>query len=86
MGRPLIGPAHGGAAEMIEDGKSGVLTRPGDASALAAAIIRLHRDPDYARRLGGAARDRALHLFAVEEHVRRVQAAYDRLLATGVTS
>jgi glycosyltransferase involved in cell wall biosynthesis len=86
MGRPMIGPAHGGAAEMIEDGKSGRLTRPGDPSALAAAIIRLHRDPDYARRLGAAARERALHLFAVEEHVRRVQAAYDRLVPTEVPS
>jgi len=86
MGRPMIGPAHGGAAEMIEDGKSGLLTRPGDASALAAAIIRLNTDPDYARRLGVAARERALQLFAVEEHVRRVQAAYDRLTLAELTA
>jgi glycosyltransferase involved in cell wall biosynthesis len=85
MGRPMIGPAHGGAAEMIEDEKSGLLTRPGDADALATAIIRLHGDSEYARRLGVAARERALHLFAVEEHVRRVQAAYDRLVPTRVT-
>lgn len=86
MGRPMIGPAHGGAAEMIEDEKSGLLTRPGDADALATAVIRLHGDSDYTRRLGAAARERALHLFAVEEHVRRVQAAYDRLVPTRVTS
>jgi len=86
MGRPIIGPAHGGAAEMIEDGKSGLLTRPGDASALAAAVIRLHGDPDYARWLGVAARERALQLFAVEEHVRRVQEAYDHLVPAGVAS
>ena len=81
MGRSLIGPAHGGAAEMIEDHESGLLVPPGDPAALTAAIVRLHDDPDYGYRLGAAARERALRLFAVEEHVRLVQAAYDRLLA-----
>lgn len=80
MGRPLVGPAHGGAAEMIEADRSGLLVPPGDAAALAAAIIRLHGDPAAAARLGAAARERALALFAVEAHVRRVTAAYDRLL------
>ncbi len=80
MGRPLVGPAHGGAAEMVEADRSGLLVPPGDADALAAAIVRLHDDPAEAARLGAAARARALALFAVETHVRRVTAAYDRLL------
>jgi len=80
MGRPLIGPAYGGAAEMIVAGESGLLFPPGDVAALVAAIVRLHADPREAARLGAAARARALALFAVEEHVRRVTAAYDRLL------
>jgi len=80
MGRPLVGPAHGGAAEMVIDGESGLLVPPGDPDALAAAIIRLHGEPDYAVRLGGAAHQRALGLFSVEAHVRRVEAVYGRLL------
>ncbi len=83
MGRPLVGPAHGGAAEMVVDGESGLLVPPGDPEALAAAITRLHREPELARRLGAGARERALHLFAVQAHVRRVEAVYRRLLAPG---
>ncbi len=36
--KPVIGSAHGGLVEIIEDGISGILFKPGDASALAHAI------------------------------------------------
>ncbi len=36
-----IGSTEGGASEVIEDGRSGFLVRPGDAAALAAVIQRL---------------------------------------------
>jgi len=42
MGRPLIGPRHGGAEEMIEHLKTGLLFTPNDALALASELERLY--------------------------------------------
>jgi len=80
LGRPLVAPAHGGAAEMIEDGNTGLLFRPGDSGHLAEQIHRLHADPGLASRLGRAAREKALRTFAVRRHVEQVQAIYERIL------
>ena len=41
MGRPVIATDHGGARETVPAGISGLLTPPGDASALAAALENL---------------------------------------------
>jgi glycosyltransferase involved in cell wall biosynthesis len=40
-----------GIPDIVEDGDSGLLTEPGDVKALADALERLIRDPDYAHRL-----------------------------------
>ena len=40
MERPVIAPAHGGALDIIRDGKNGYLVPPADDAALADAIIR----------------------------------------------
>lgn len=80
MGRPLIGPAHGGAAEMMEHDKTGLLFQPGDAQDLAAAIKKFYDQPLLRQALGAAAREHALATFAVERHAAQVQAVYDRFL------
>ncbi|MBV8493299.1 MAG: glycosyltransferase, partial [Alphaproteobacteria bacterium] len=43
-----------GIAELIEDGRTGILVPPGDARALAAALERMIRDPALRQRLGEA--------------------------------
>ncbi len=80
MGRPLVAPNHGGGAEMNEHGVTALLFEPGNADALADAILRLHRDRALAAALGQAARTKALRTFAVAEHVAGVEAVYDRVL------
>ena len=80
MGRPLIGPNHGGAAEMIEHLKTGLLFTPNDARALADEIERLSINPALALQLGHDARDHALETFAIARHTRQVQALYHQLL------
>ena len=80
MARPIIAPDHGGAVEMIEDERTGLLFRPCDAADLAAKIRRLHDDVALGARLSQAARAQALNVFAIREHVRQVQMVYDRML------
>jgi glycosyltransferase involved in cell wall biosynthesis len=61
--------------ELIADGVNGVLVRPDDPAALAAALARLIRDPELRKRLGanGMARVRTSfdHLRAVDDLARR---------------
>ena len=57
MARPVVATAHGGAAETVSDGETGLLVLPGDAGALAAALDRvLAMPPEERRALGMRAR------------------------------
>jgi glycosyltransferase involved in cell wall biosynthesis len=80
MGRPLIGPRHGGAAEMMEHLKTGLLFTPNDAGDLAAEILRLYQHPTLALQLGQDARAHALQTFAIAHHTEQIQTLYHQLL------
>lgn len=80
MARPVLAPNHGGAVEMVSHGVTGLLFEPGNAADLAEKIRQLHDDPDLRLRLGAAAREHALKTFSIEEHVKHVEAVYDRML------
>lgn len=80
-GRPVVASAAGGAAEIITPGVDGLLTPPGDADALAAALLQVLTDPDTARRLADAGRCTVAQRYTVDAHVSTVQAFYRRLLA-----
>ena len=82
MARPVIAPDHGGAVEMIDDGRTGLLFKAGDAADLAAKIRLLHRSPELCTSLGRAARSHALKVFAIREHVERVENVYEKILGT----
>jgi glycosyltransferase involved in cell wall biosynthesis len=58
-GCPVAATRTGGIAEIIEDGETGVLARPGDPDDLAAAILRLLRAPEFAAKLGRRAAEEA---------------------------
>src|SRR5262249_21219504 len=54
QGLACVATALPGIAELIEDGRTGVLVPSSDAAALAAALEQLVRDPGMRRRLGAA--------------------------------
>lgn len=58
-GRAVVAAAHGGAAELFEDGVSALASPPGDPPALAGALRRLIGDPSLRRSLGAAGRAEA---------------------------
>jgi phosphatidylinositol alpha-1,6-mannosyltransferase len=62
-GKPVIGGAHGGAPEVIEDGVTGYLVQHGDAVQLATSIETLLSDPALAREMGARGRQRVEHEF-----------------------
>src|SRR2546426_7887542 len=59
-GRAIVASRIGQIAEVIEDGVTGLLVLPGDVDALVAALERLRGDAGLRRRLGEAARAKAL--------------------------
>ena len=57
-GKPVIGGAHGGAPEVIQDGVTGYVVNHGDTEQLATSIDALLSNPEHARRMGEAGRQR----------------------------
>lgn len=51
----VVASAVGGIPEQIDDGRTGLLTPPGDVAALRAALVRVLDDPALAQRLGAHA-------------------------------
>jgi glycosyltransferase involved in cell wall biosynthesis len=76
LATPVVATRSGGAAEMIEDGRTGRLVAPASAADLAAAISSLLSDPAAAQRMGEAARRHAREAFSL----RAAAAAFERVL------
>ena len=57
-GKPVIGGAHGGAPEVIQDSVTGYVVQHGDTEQLATSIDTLLSNPENARRMGEAGRQR----------------------------
>lgn len=83
-GRPVIATNVGGVADVLEEGRLGVLVPPGDELAFAAALRRM-MDPAERARFEGQGRARVLTRYDVSRLVADVEALYDQLLkkATG---
>ncbi|HRZ87376.1 MAG TPA: glycosyltransferase [bacterium] len=74
-GLPVVASAVGGIPEVVADGVSGLLVRPGDATALGEAVVRLAGDAALRGRIGSEGRRAALGRFSL----RAMAAAYERL-------
>ncbi|MCG8462659.1 MAG: glycosyltransferase family 4 protein [Holophagales bacterium] len=71
-GTAIVAPAYGPLKELLADGEEGLLFEPGDADALAAAVLRLVDDPELCRRLGRAAARRAHASLSWRDNARHV--------------
>jgi len=78
---PLIATDRPGCRDVVSDGENGLIVAARDAAALAAAIRRLHDNPVWARKLGQAARNKALAEFDQRTVISRTLEVYAELLA-----
>ena len=62
-GKPVIGGAHGGAPEVIQDGVTGYVVPHGDPVQLATSIDTLLSNPELARQMGARGRERVHNEF-----------------------
>jgi glycosyltransferase involved in cell wall biosynthesis len=73
---PLVATDVPGCREVVSDGVDGLLVPARDAAALATAIGRLQDEPRFARRLGEAARAKAMARFDERIVIRRTIDVY----------
>ena len=77
-GRGVVASRVGGIPDIVEDGATGLLVPPGDATALADALVRALSDRRLAERLGGAAHAAVQPWLATpEEYARRIRELVD---------
>ena len=70
-GKPVIGCSAGGMPEVITDGTTGLLAKPGDVTTLAQAMITLAKDHALRARFGRAARRDFVERFSATAMARR---------------
>jgi mannosyltransferase len=80
-GTALVAARAGGAAQVVNDGETGVLVPPGDVGALVTALEPLMREPERAAAMGRKARARAVAQFSVDAEAAAIAAVYRRLLS-----
>jgi glycosyltransferase involved in cell wall biosynthesis len=80
-GAVVVASDVGGCRELVVPGETGLIVPPGDPAAVAAAVLRVLRDPPRAAQMAAAARRRVEREFDVHRMAERTAAAYDRLLA-----
>jgi mannosyltransferase len=80
VGAALVAARAGAAELVVEDGVTGVLTPPGDADALVAALEPLMRDPASAAAMGVRGRARVLEKFSLDAEAEGIARVYRTLI------
>ncbi|MFH8453246.1 glycosyltransferase [Streptomyces fungicidicus] len=80
-GVPVVAAGHGAFTELVEDGGTGLLHRPGDAASLASRIRRITAEEDRNREMGRAARRRYERGFSPAVGLERLLEEYRTAIA-----
>jgi glycosyltransferase involved in cell wall biosynthesis len=66
FGKPVVGPRYGAPAEIIRDGRNGLLVDPENPASVAEAISTLLADPGLARAMGQAGKRNTLEFYSYQ--------------------
>jgi glycosyltransferase involved in cell wall biosynthesis len=80
MAKPVIAIDNGGTPEVVEHGRSGLLSPAWDIPALAGNISQLLRDPLLRARMGQYGRERVLGYFNAKRMATEAARAYEAVL------
>jgi glycosyltransferase involved in cell wall biosynthesis len=81
MERPIVALDNGGTPEVVEHGRSGLLSAPGDIEAFAGNVLTLLDDPQLRERMGRYGRRQVEQRFTIERLAEDTAAVY-RLVAS----
>ncbi|MEI9941351.1 MAG: glycosyltransferase family 4 protein [Pseudomonadota bacterium] len=82
MKRPVVALDNGGTPEVVEHGRSGLLSPPQDIAGLAANILILLKDPKMREKMGEYGRAQVLSRFSARRMAADAERAYERILAS----
>jgi glycosyltransferase involved in cell wall biosynthesis len=82
VGTPVIATLAGGASEIVRDGETGRLVPPGDAGALADAILATWHDRDGARAMAQRGQALVRERFSFDAQMAATTAVYRELVGT----
>jgi glycosyltransferase involved in cell wall biosynthesis len=68
-GLPVISSQLSGIPELVDNGRTGILVAPGDAEALAEALLKLYENPALRHSMGQAGREKVLREFNMKINV-----------------
>jgi glycosyltransferase involved in cell wall biosynthesis len=77
---PVVATSVAGVSELMRDGDTGILVRPGDPGEIAGALVRMLGNRELARKMGERLRERIVRDFPIESTIRQTDALY-RILA-----
>jgi glycosyltransferase involved in cell wall biosynthesis len=80
-GRPIVATDVGGTAEIVIDGRTGLLVEANDSAVMARALGQLVGDPALRGRLGSAAREHVARAFGMERFAAEFASLYEELAA-----
>jgi glycosyltransferase involved in cell wall biosynthesis len=83
-GKPVIGGAHGGTPDVVQDGVTGILVRHGDAARLSAALVSLLAHPNCAREMGMRGRERVQAMYTFSQFELRLTSVLEEALAANL--
>jgi glycosyltransferase involved in cell wall biosynthesis len=81
QGVPVVGSRLGAVADLIEDGRTGLLFEPASVKSFAMTLSRLWQAPELGSTLGRAARKEYLDKYSGERNYDELLALYERALA-----
>ncbi|HYF51957.1 MAG TPA: glycosyltransferase family 4 protein [Planctomycetota bacterium] len=77
---PVIATDVGGTREIVEDGKTGIVVKPGAVDEISSAAVSLLKDPLRAKQMGSAGREKVLREFTAAAIAERTEGLYRRLI------
>jgi glycosyltransferase involved in cell wall biosynthesis len=79
IGLPIVSTEVGGVAELVKEGRSGLLVPPHDVAGLTEKLLLLAQDPSYRIRLGEGGRAAYQKFGTVEEGMNRILKVYGEI-------
>ncbi|MGZ4243326.1 MAG: glycosyltransferase family 4 protein [Solirubrobacteraceae bacterium] len=76
MGLPVVAVDDGGAPELVQDTRTGLLSPPDDAARLAENVLSLIDEPDRRQEMGRHAREHALGYLNAQRMADDVESVY----------
>ena len=80
-GLPIVASDVGGNSEAVTHGKTGLLYRSDNGTAMAREMTRLLQDRQLARSMGDAARVRAMDTYSIEACISATEDCYEQVLS-----